>query len=1084
MIVFELAIKSAGVDQQLKLLREQLKQINAELEQTADVDAYAKLKQEAMETDFLIRELVKSQKLLKKEFDQTQLPIGSVAALRLEYQNLVVAINNMSKADRQSDVGENAIKRAASLKKEITEVEESVGNFTGSVGNYTGGILKAFDALEELGGSLGQKAEVFNLVRQSITLTASASDKMVQVFKDGYAAIGDGIGQVKQYIQTVKDLRTVQAQAVKEGIENNASVQEIGKSAGSASANLAEAARSTNLMSAAGRILSTVLKATGIGLLIAGVVFLIDAFKKFAPLVDWVEKAVAGMSAAFDVAYTRSLQLAGGIGKIFSGNISEGFADVKGSVSGMKDEMFAAAQAGFELQGRFQDLEDTQKAYALESAKTEAAIRKLNVELSNKGKSDAQRLRIADEITKLEQKAFKGKEELLLREFQLEKEKLAISGRLSEEELNQVAAGNAAVIEVLEDAGKLKKDEADKVRELNIKLIESEAQTAEDIERINNRRATIQEQAKRKREELREKEEKALEAQLNRIRQLEKEILDADASTIINDFDRQIVAIEAKRQDALAKLSAEERQLGNKVAGQGGKLRPEDKLELDRISEATASFKAAYQLQIDAVEELRTKAQADAVNDLREIQLEVQALAEENAVKIAELETEAINSAFEINKAQARTRTQARLRELEEQYAAGKITKEKLERESNKVSYEASIELLAAEKERTAKQAELAQVLRDAKIDAANVTLEAQLNAIQAALDADIRALQERQKAQGIDLSAEIEAKKTQAVEEGEAARLEAEKKRAEAQKDLQNVVLTGAAEVDTADEDAHKKKLARIEDEKQKRKELQDFLLDSARTVAGAIFEIERNRTQAEFDEKVDKLNEEYDLKKEQAAGNADLLAKLEREQARKREALEKEAANDRKRIARTEAIVQGALAVVKALPNPYLAAAAAIATAAQIAVINSQKFAHGGALKLGLFGGRPHSAGGTKGVFDDGTQVEVEKDELFVVLNKRATKEYRRLSDLNYAHGGAKFAAGGVHDFTPQFAVPNQSGSSGTSIVVAQSGFTNEQVILFADTVAQRTGAESRKAIAEGLDDANRTKERNLALTESTTI
>ena len=189
----------------------------------------------------------------------------------------------------------------------------------------------------------------------------------------------------------------------------------------------------------------------------------------------------------------------------------------------------------------------------------------------------------------------------------------------------------------------------------------------------------------------------------------------------------------------------------------------------------------------------------------------------------------------------------------------------------------------------------------------------------------------------------------------------------------------------------------------------------------------------------------------------------------------MEKEAARKRKRNAIIEAVIQGALAVVKSLPNLILAAVTAVATAAQIAVISSQTFAAGGIptfKKSGVFGGRPHSTGGTRGRFDDGTQIEVEKDEVFVILNKRASKQIQQLSDFNSRHGGRRFADGGSLDFTPQFAIPNES--SGTVVVLAQANFSDEQVQLLAGEISEQTAVRTGKAVVAGLDEKNRTAER----------
>ena len=90
----------------------------------------------------------------------------------------------------------------------------------------------------------------------------------------------------------------------------------------------------------------------------------------------------------------------------------------------------------------------------------------------------------------------------------------------------------------------------------------------------------------------------------------------------------------------------------------------------------------------------------------------------------------------------------------------------------------------------------------------------------------------------------------------------------------------------------------------------------------------------------------------------------------------------------------------------------------AIQTAKVNQQKFGLGGLLKFGLgglkkmgiFGGRPHSSGGTKGYFEDGTQIEVEKDELFAVVNKRDTRLLNALSTANSRNGNAFFQDGGL--------------------------------------------------------------------------
>lgn len=101
-------------------------------------------------------------------------------------------------------------------------------------------------------------------------------------------------------------------------------------------------------------------------------------------------------------------------------------------------------------------------------------------------------------------------------------------------------------------------------------------------------------------------------------------------------------------------------------------------------------------------------------------------------------------------------------------------------------------------------------------------------------------------------------------------------------------------------------------------------------------------------------------------------------------------------------------------------LTAVAVGRTVLAISKINSAKFARGGTAKFGYFGGQPHSAGGTKGYFDDGTRIEVERGEAFAVVNKQNAPMLSFLSRVNthgghgdpfFEHGGLmRFAGGGL--------------------------------------------------------------------------
>ncbi len=89
-------------------------------------------------------------------------------------------------------------------------------------------------------------------------------------------------------------------------------------------------------------------------------------------------------------------------------------------------------------------------------------------------------------------------------------------------------------------------------------------------------------------------------------------------------------------------------------------------------------------------------------------------------------------------------------------------------------------------------------------------------------------------------------------------------------------------------------------------------------------------------------------------------LQKKIQADADREQLKIQRQSALERKKLAREEAVVQGALAVIKALPNLFAAAAAAAEVAVELAVIDRQKFSQGGFT-------------GSKGYYRDDTGHEV---------------------------------------------------------------------------------------------------------------
>ena len=216
-------------------------------------------------------------------------------------------------------------------------------------------------------------------------------------------------------------------------------------------------------------------------------------------------------------------------------------------------------------------------------------------------------------------------------------------------------------------------------------------------------------------------------------------------------------------------------------------------------------------------------------------------------------------------------------------------------------------------------------------------------------------------------------------------------------------------------------------------RKMLKEAGFQIAQQLADAAFQIAAENRQRDLDNELEQLEENFSAEEEQLNRQVELgiktqkqadreRLKLDKERAKEEDKLNREAFKKNKDASKKQAIINGALAITKALtsvapPASYiLAATTAISTGIQIAAISSQKYARGGVLK-----GASHANGGIQTPFG-----ELEGGE--VIINKNSSNLFRNeLSAINEAGGGVKFAAGGVLNATNQNA-QTELGLNGT--------------------------------------------------------
>jgi hypothetical protein len=195
--------------------------------------------------------------------------------------------------------------------------------------------------------------------------------------------------------------------------------------------------------------------------------------------------------------------------------------------------------------------------------------------------------------------------------------------------------------------------------------------------------------------------------------------------------------------------------------------------------------------------------------------------------------------------------------------------------------------------------------------------------------------------------------------------------------------------------EDTLRKGLARLKRQDFIDKELLGEIVKNFQTVFDAAFQIQQQNSQLAFNNELRQLEEAKNKELENEELSAAQRASIERRYQQQQAQIRRRQFESEKKAALAQAAINGALAISLlptritpvlpgGIPNPaFIAALAAtvISTAAQIAVISSQKAPQFG--DGGWVGGKLHTQGGT--------MIEAERDEF--VVNRRSARKYSPL-------------------------------------------------------------------------------------------
>lgn len=439
----------------------------------------------------------------KRKIEQEQ--VGSLISLRAKLSNLTTEYDKLSKAERESDSGKEMAANIKALSQEIKGAEEETGRFYRNVGNYTEAILGATEA------NVPFVNEIHNMVTS--------------------------LGPVGKYLSDIKNEMVNVVSQYKDGAT----------SANLLSGAQKAAAVSSNLFSTALKILKVALIATGIGAIVVLLGSLVAWMTKTQKGTEFLSNVMASFGAIVNVLIDRIAKFGGALVKLFSGDFSGAWNDMKDSAKGLGDEIANDAKQAWALNDAIQQLEKQETILTMKRAASRAEIEKLKLIADDTTKSLKER-------TVAAQKAYDMENELQKESIEMGKRKLAnLLGQveLTEEVndlINEMAQGAITADEAISKLGLSEstvndlKEFAQVFSEVAQKEMETYSRNKETQNKINSMNKEAADKAK----EMKDKELEVIRQAEDAMLSLVKEGLDKRRQQLQLSYNREIENLKKK----------------------------------------------------------------------------------------------------------------------------------------------------------------------------------------------------------------------------------------------------------------------------------------------------------------------------------------------------------------------------------------------------------------------------------------------------------------------------------------------------------------------------------------------------------
>ena len=382
-----------------------------------------------------------------------------------------------------------------SEEKMVFSIEADVKPATKQVDDFTKSLTSAEKAQKELNEQISIQNKVLNDLEKELVELKSTQDAIPKgAFYAGMDDLNKKIKETEKNIKLeklgLKDLQNQQKDNNNEIKEQTKALKETNEAAEDTIGNFKVMGVSINgIKTSIGKVIPLIktmfgtikagIMSTGIGALLIAFGSLATYFTSTQRGADKLKLALTGVSAAFNVIRDRISSVGEAASLFFSGKFSEAVDKLKGSFTGLGEEIKEEVAIMTALEKRTQALRDAEIQFTVQRAKTRKEIEKARLLAEDETKSQEVRIEALKKALKLEEETTNQELELARERVRIQEEQMEISENLVEDE-KKLADFRADVINKETKSFRLQKRVKTEINELNREIEAEEKKIAKE----------------------------------------------------------------------------------------------------------------------------------------------------------------------------------------------------------------------------------------------------------------------------------------------------------------------------------------------------------------------------------------------------------------------------------------------------------------------------------------------------------------------------------------------------------------------------------------------------------------------------